>query len=107
MVTRQKGEREKYQWWLIAVNKSWLNLKDVTHNIFAEVIYKCSNWAQKSLWEDREVVMNAVQQNGLVLTEADEDFIYDMEVLQTAVKQNWTLQLDLFICTDPFKLSFA
>lgn len=56
-----------------------------------KVIYKCSNWAQKTLWEDREIVLHAVQQNGLVLTEADEDFIYDVEVLQAAVKQNWTL----------------
>ena len=52
------------------------------------------NWAQKTLWEDREIVLHAVQQNGLVLTEADEDFIYDMEVLQAAVKQNWTLPLN-------------
>lgn len=58
------------------------------------MIYKCSNWAQKTLWEDREIVLHAVQQNGLVLTEADEDFIYDMEVLQAAVKQNWTLPLN-------------
>lgn len=60
-----------------------------------KVIYKCSNWAQKTLWEDRDIVLTAVQQNGLVLPEADEDFIFDKEVLHAAVRQNWKVMDNL------------
>lgn len=38
-------------------------------------------------------MLTAVQQNGLVLPEADEDFIFDKEVLHAAVRQNWKVHL--------------
>ena len=47
----------------------------------------------ETLHEDREIVLAAVQQNGFVLQEAHDDFIYDKEVMHAAVKQNWKVQL--------------
>jgi len=56
-----------------------------------KVIYKCSAYNQKSLLEDREIVLTCVAQNGLMLKDADESLQYDMEIVKAAVKENWTV----------------